>query len=154
VEHGLNLWIGYPPLAIQAELGEKPTGQHAVVGPSAHASERGAGAGGQKPEEIRGRETRVEAEVDLVLTARLAMREADMLFGVADHKLDLVAQPVAGHNLLGWLRQVGGGEHQAVTGGGFAEHHHPQVASTVRAVGQSGPDLDIRAIREATDLLK
>jgi len=77
-----------------------------------------------------------------------------MLFGVADHKLDLVAQPVAGHNLLGWLRQVGGGEHQAVTGGGFAEHHHPQVASEVRAVGQSGPDLDIRAIREATDLLK
>ena len=76
MQHGLDLRVGYLPLGVQAELGEKPTGQHAVVGPLAYASERRVRPRRQKPEEIRRREAGVEVDVDLVLTARLAVREA------------------------------------------------------------------------------
>ena len=46
-------------------------------------------------------------EVDLLLAARLAVGKSRVLFGVSNHKFNLVAQSVVLGNLLGVLIGIG-----------------------------------------------
>lgn len=66
---------------------------------------------GQQAEEPNGREARVQVKVEFLLAARLAVGEAGVLFGISDHKFDLIAKPVVPGDLLGRLGRVGRAEH-------------------------------------------
>ena len=47
-----------------------------------------------------------QVEVELLLTSCLAMGESGVLFGISDHKSNLVAQSVVPNDLLGMLPSV------------------------------------------------
>ena len=52
------------------------------------------------------------------------MDQSRVLFGVSNHKLDLVVQAEEPKDLVGRLSQTGGGEHEALSDGRFARQHH------------------------------
>lgn len=103
MNHRLDTWVSSIVLGAEAKFSEKATDQKSVVGLPAVGTERTLGFLAKRRKDIHRRYAHVQVEVELLLAACLAEGKSRMLFGVSDHKLDLVAQAIVPGNLLSVL---------------------------------------------------
>ena len=154
VDDRLDPWVHSVILGAEAEFGEKPPDQQPIIRFSPVGTWRALGLSGQEPEQVHRRDAHVQVEVELLLAAGLAVGQSRVLFGVSDHKLDLVAQAIVPNDLVGVLTGMCGGEDNLLLSVGTHQQYNPKVTPKVGTVSHCRQDPNLRVIRKTADFIE